>query len=132
MDPEEASRVGFSQPRLGLRGPLSFTTSKAHPVNPVGSPVTPDNMKSSQTRDLIPDNTVAVYATRKYKPVERRVKPVATTTPESAKIGRRFPSDPLEFLPVLPHTPPPFSPGSRLTQERYDELNLNKHDFLTP
>ncbi len=33
---------------------------------------------------------------------------------------------------MLPTHPPPFTPGTHLTQERYDNLDLNKYDFLWP
>ncbi|KZO92159.1 hypothetical protein CALVIDRAFT_487994, partial [Calocera viscosa TUFC12733] len=90
------------------------------------------NRIAHSTSASIPLNTRPVYAIRKYKPMDRKVKPVSTTTPEDVKIGRRFPSDPLEFLPELPIFPPDFKPGLRLTQERYDALDLNKHGFLWP
>ena len=69
---------------------------------------------------------------KKYKPVARRVKPVPGTTPEEYRILRHFPSDPLETLPPLPDSAPPFVPGARYTAERYADLNLNPTGFLWP
>ncbi|KZO93436.1 hypothetical protein CALVIDRAFT_485732, partial [Calocera viscosa TUFC12733] len=54
------------------------------------------------------------------------------THPEHLKIRRQFPSDPLENLPTLPFHPPPFRPGPRLTQERYDALSIHSNGFLWP
>ncbi|KZO90296.1 hypothetical protein CALVIDRAFT_547625 [Calocera viscosa TUFC12733] len=48
------------------------------------------------------------------------------------KIRRRFPSDPLADLIPLPTHPPPFSPGFRLTQDRFDNMEINKFGFLWP
>ncbi|KAG2341766.1 hypothetical protein BDR05DRAFT_848809, partial [Suillus weaverae] len=67
-----------------------------------------------------------------YKKVANKVKPVATTMPAHAQIIRRFPEDPLASLPFLSPTPPAFIPGTRLTQERMDELGVFKNDFLLP
>jgi hypothetical protein len=79
--------------------------------------------------DNIADDTVAVLA---YKKVAKKVHPVAASLPEDFRIIRRRPEDPLLTLPPLPTHPPPFTPGSRLTQERYDELDLNRFGFLWP
>ena len=45
----------------------------------------------------------------RYKPVERRVHPVATTLPEAARPQRRFPEDPLTTLPAITPFPPPIT-----------------------
>ncbi|KZO89821.1 hypothetical protein CALVIDRAFT_460541, partial [Calocera viscosa TUFC12733] len=68
----------------------------------------------------------------KYKPVAKRVKPIPMAHPEHLKIRRQFPSPPLENLPILPHHPPPFTPGRRLTQERYAALSIHTNGFLWP
>ena len=75
------------------------------------------------------DNTAAVLA---YKKVAKKVHPIATSLPEDFRVVRRRPEDPLLTLPPLPTQPPPFTPGSRLTQERFEELDINKFDFLQP
>ena len=67
-----------------------------------------------------------------YKKVARKVKPVPASLPEDFRTIRRIPSDPLLSLPPLPVLPPDFAPGSRLTQERLDDLQLNRYDFLWP
>jgi hypothetical protein len=67
-----------------------------------------------------------------YKKVARKVKPVPASLPEDFRTLRRIPSDPLLSLPPLPVHPPNFTPGSRLTQERLDDLQLNRYNFLWP
>jgi transposase InsO family protein len=78
---------------------------------------------------LVDDDTAAVFA---YKKVAKKVHPVAASLPEDFRVIRRRPEDPLLSLPQLPTQPPPFSPGPRLTQERFEELDINKFDFLQP
>ena len=75
------------------------------------------------------DPSVEVLA---YKKAAKKVHPVAASLPEDFRIIRRRPEDPLLSLPKLPSHPPEFTPGPRLTQERYDALELNKSDFLRP
>src|SRR5258708_39372730 len=67
-----------------------------------------------------------------YKKVSKKVHPVAASLPEDFRIIRRHPEDPLLSLPPLPTHPPPFTPGTRLTQERLDDLDLNRFNFLWP
>ncbi|KAF8802126.1 hypothetical protein BYT27DRAFT_7048625, partial [Phlegmacium glaucopus] len=67
-----------------------------------------------------------------YKKVANRIKPVATTLPEEFRIVRNIPSDPLAELPMLPTSPPEFSPGTRYTQERKESMPVNKDQFLWP
>jgi len=68
----------------------------------------------------------------KYKPVSRRKKPVPSVIPESVKVVRRFPSDPLEFLPKLPFQAPTFVHTSKLTAERMKTLALDKNRDIWP
>jgi transposase InsO family protein len=81
---------------------------------------------------LFPHDSVSTFAVKRvYKKVANKVKPVATTLPEDFRIRRFRPKDPLANLPPVLIHPPPFKPGSRLTQERLDALELNKHRFLS-
>ena len=66
----------------------------------------------------------------KYKAVDKKKRPVPSTFPESVKVLRQFPSDPLEKLPRLPSQAPEFIPTKRLTQERMDSLELEKNENL--
>jgi hypothetical protein len=45
---------------------------------------------------------VAAYVTKKYKPVARKIRPVATELPERYRIVRNIKGDPLKDLPALP------------------------------
>ena len=67
-----------------------------------------------------------------YKRVDRKIKPVPAVFPEDSKVTRTFPEDPLNSLPPLPIKPPDFVPNGRLTQERLDEMEVNKQGFLQP
>ncbi|CCO38142.1 hypothetical protein BN14_12307 [Rhizoctonia solani AG-1 IB] len=58
----------------------------------------------------------------KYKPVAQKVWPVDGVLPDEARTLRQFPQDPLALLEPLPHHPPPFTPGNRLTREQLDDL----------
>ncbi|EIN12377.1 hypothetical protein PUNSTDRAFT_32719, partial [Punctularia strigosozonata HHB-11173 SS5] len=68
----------------------------------------------------------------KYKPVARRVKPVSAILPEQFRIVRRHALDILATMQPLPTHPPPFEPGERYTQERYEAQQLNSDGFLWP
>ena len=67
-----------------------------------------------------------------YKKVANRVKPVATTMPQHARIIRKIPEDPILTIPHLSHHPPTFVPGQRLSQEWIDKLGIFKNEFLWP
>ena len=67
-----------------------------------------------------------------YKKAAKKVHPVAASLPEDFHIVWRQPEDPLLSLPELPSHPPKFTPGMRLTQDRYKALELNKSGFLWP
>src|SRR5713226_8788356 len=75
------------------------------------------------------DNAVAVLA---YKKVAQKVHPIAASLPEDFWIIQHYPEDSLLSLLPLPTHPPPFIPGTQLTQEQYNELDLNKFNFLWP
>jgi hypothetical protein len=67
----------------------------------------------------------------KYKPVARKVRPVATTLPEAAQPNRRFPEDPLLTLPTLSqHLPTPCTFGTRLMKERWEAFRGKGNGFL--
>ena len=67
-----------------------------------------------------------------YKKAAKKVHPVAASPPEDFRVIRRRPEDPLLSLPTLPSHPPEFVPGTRLTQDRLDALELDKSNFLWP
>ncbi len=66
-----------------------------------------------------PNNTpIATYAGKKYKPVSRKVRPIATELPERYRIIRHIKGDALKDMPVLPTRPAPFEPIGRYTNDR--------------
>lgn len=83
---------------------------------------------SAQSRLTLALNDASCFA---YKPVARKVRPVATTLPEDMRVARVAHPNPLEHLPELPTDPPEFEPGVRLTQERHDNMEWNRDEFLT-
>ena len=84
---------------------------------------------NSMQPDASQDPLISTFA---YKKAAKKVHPVAATLPEDFRIIRRRPEDPLLSLPPLPTHPPLFTPCSRLTQERLDDLKINKYNFLWP
>ena len=86
----------------------------------------------SSVAPLSQSNSTSSYSSLAYKKVANRVRPVPATLPEEFRIVRRSHPNPLQNLPILPTNPPDFTPGTRLTQERLNELNLNPFNFLWP
>jgi len=113
-------------------------------------PLTPSNIEFPDVRhlsfagdddDFDPQNDIilipemdeqSLKAFTAYKTVDKKIKPVSGTFPESARVHRQFPHDPLEGLRELPRVPPKFVPTTQLTQERLDSLEINKEGFLWP
>ena len=77
--------------------------------------------------DSANENTTEVFVQKKYKPVARRVKPVATTLPEEFRVVRNRVGDPLENMKPLPRVVPDFIPGKRLTKERWEAIRQEHH-----
>ena len=67
-----------------------------------------------------------------YKPVAKKVRPVAAPLEEEFRVLRRLPDEPLGGLRPLPTHPPAFVPGVRFTQERADALDLDPANWLWP
>ena len=63
------------------------------------------------------DPSVSVFASKKYKPVTLKVKPVYVELPEQFRIKREIRGDPLEAMPCLNSRPLDFVPTGRYTQE---------------
>ena len=73
------------------------------------------------------------FATKKYKPVALKVKPVMGTLPEQFQIDRKVLGDPLTGMPVLDPNPPEFVPMGRYTEEQKAGMdNVYQGDFLWP
>jgi len=69
---------------------------------------------------------------KKYKPVDKKVRPVYGTLPEEFRIVRNITGDPLEGMPVLSPTPPEFEPKGRYTQERMEDFDKAHPGFWWP
>ncbi|KAE8210185.1 hypothetical protein CF326_g10043, partial [Tilletia indica] len=76
------------------------------------------------------ESEAVVHAT--YKPVARKVRPVATNISEDDRFQIHIPPDFEDDLPKVPFSAPPFQPGQRLTQERLEELDLDPDGLLRP
>ena len=108
------------------RAGFSASTAQAAPRMQIAAmPFTEEILRAQYTLDHI-RHTFA------YKKVANRVKPVATTMPQHARIIRRFPEDPLLTLPFLSPHPPEFTEGKRLTTERVTQLGILDNPFLWP
>ena len=81
---------------------------------------------------LLDDDTDDAVIVLAYKKVAQKVHPVVASLLEDFWIIQHYPEDSLLSLLPLPTHPPPFIPGTQLTQEQYNELDLNKFDFLWP
>lgn len=72
-----------------------------------------------------------VYATKKYKPVALKVRPVYTDLPERFRIQREIKGDPLKDMPGLATNPTDFAPTGRYTLERKEIIDkIHAKDFL--
>ena len=80
----------------------------------------------------LPYSILRVHASRKYKPVALKIRPVKTDLPEEFRVKRHIIGDPLADLPTLPTHPPEFTPKGRYTEERKEIIDKNHdEDFLT-
>ena len=70
-------------------------------------------------------------AVLKYKKVDQKIRPVPMLIPESMKVHRKFPRDPLLNLPTMPYHPPQFKPSVRVTEERMADLGIAENIELS-
>ena len=96
----------------------------------IGSYFLGEYRKASEEKD---DDIVEVLASKKYKPVALKVKPVYTELPENFRIKREIKGDPLGGMPKLNPCPPDFVPTERYTAERKEAMDkVHQGDFLWP
>ena len=69
---------------------------------------------------------------KKYKPVDKKVKPVYGTLPEEFRVVRNITGDPLAGMPQLSPAPPEFSPKGRYTKERMEDFDKAHPGFWLP
>jgi len=118
---------GPNVPQRCVKKKGAFSTA----LNGVGSPLYSDQSDQCFTH-YDSDKPLPVYASKRYKPVANRVKPVKTTLPEEYRIIRIKHPDPLRGMPTLPTRPPDFTPGKLYTQERYEAHKTTMMPFLWP
>jgi len=76
---------------------------------------------------------IAAYVTKKYKPVAKKIRPVATELPEWYRIVRSIKGNPLKDLPALPTQPADFEPEGRYTFDRMRIIEkAHPEGFLWP
>jgi Integrase zinc binding domain/RNase H-like domain found in reverse transcriptase len=79
------------------------------------------------------EEIVEVYAGKKYKPVDKKVRPVYEDLPQKFRIIRDIKGDPLEHMPTLNPNPPEFEPKGRYTRERKEHMDkVHGQKFLLP
>ena len=79
------------------------------------------------------DPEVATFASRKYKPVARKIRPVLADLPDKFRITRNITGDPLADMPTLSPNPPPFTPTGRYTAENREIIDkVHPGEFLWP
>ena len=73
----------------------------------------------------------SVFAGKKYKPVDKKVRPILAELPAEFRIERNITGDPLKDLPELSTHPKEFVPTGRYTQERKDFIDkVHPEGFL--
>ncbi|SJL18320.1 uncharacterized protein ARMOST_21906 [Armillaria ostoyae] len=78
-------------------------------------------------------STKDVFATRKYKPVAQKVRPVTGGLPSEFRIERNIKGDPLKDMPKLSERPSDFIPTGRYTTERMEQIDkVHNEEFLWP
>jgi hypothetical protein len=88
---------------------------------------------SNKTTEVTEDHVLNALATKRYKPVAIKTKPVYAELPDRFRIKREIKGKPLENLPKLNPCPPDFVPTGRYTQERKEIIDeVHKGDFLWP
>jgi Integrase zinc binding domain/RNase H-like domain found in reverse transcriptase len=79
------------------------------------------------------DPEVATFASRKYKPVARKIRPVLADLPDKFRITRNIIGDPLADMPTLSPNPPPFTPTGRYTADNRALIDkVHPGEFLWP
>jgi len=87
-------------------------------------------VRPEETGDV---ESISVLATKKYKPVGLKVRPVYTELPEKYRIKRQIIGDPLKDMPRLDPNPKDYVPTRRYTEERKVMLDaLHPEGFLWP
>lgn len=82
-------------------------------------------------KPFLRSENVKIFASKKYKPVAQRTKPIIGHLPSPFRILRNITGDPLGDLPKLNPKPKPFVPTGRYTSERKEIIDkIHDSDFL--
>jgi len=139
---EKLSMRGYALPKLKMFSPTE--RRNAYVAEAANCSDLPDRSREQVNNFLMnvyrkrrdereEDPMVSVLATKKYKPVALKVKPVYAELPSQYRITRNIKGDPLAEMPRLKPNPPEFVPVGRYTQERKDDFDqIHKDDFLWP
>ena len=74
---------------------------------------------------------LAIYASKKYKPVALKIRPVETELPSRFRITREIKGDPLKDMPQLSTQPPPYAPTGCYTPKQKEVIDqVHPGDFL--
>lgn len=86
-----------------------------------------------QNEPIKDEKAYATYATKKYKPVALKVKPIYAELPDEYRIKRNIQGDPLATIPKLNPNPEDFIPTERYTKERKEAIDkVHIGNFLWP
>jgi Integrase zinc binding domain/RNase H-like domain found in reverse transcriptase len=89
-----------------------------------------DRPKLIRSTNMMEKEVREVY---KYKPVDKKIKPVIQELPAEFRIVREIKGDPLKDMPELSPKPPEFEPTGRYTEERKDQFDkIHRGEFLLP
>lgn len=133
----------FDQREEGAGGLVFWQAALKHSVSPRFPKEEPEregvayfggaaSWANARVLKWVQDEVVPIVAATKYKPVNKKVRPVPGVMPEEARTIRRFPSDPLAGYEPPPLDPPPFKDGVRVTRKRLDDAAYFKSNFLWP
>ena len=123
------SRRDLSRILSAVRNPIPRSLSPSYTPTQLAYLWLSDQLSQSTILDL--DLLGSVFTAKKYKKVENKTRPVATTLPEKFRIVRRDHPNPLVGLQPMPRRPPEFTPTGRITRERRAQMTIGD-GFLLP
>jgi hypothetical protein len=100
-----------------------------------------NNVRASETPAVTPEQLTTLKSSipvdekkkgKKYKPVDKKIRPVDGVRPMNTLVETAVPEDPALTLPPLSSTPPDFTPTGRFTEERMKMMDIDKNTHLWP
>jgi len=124
---------GSSYPYCLYKSECSTSSSQPCFMFPLSISPSFTSSNSSPSFASPPLNNLSTFATKKYKPVAKKVCPVYTNIPQNFHIIRDIKGDPLTTLPILSPHPPPFTPYGCYTIEQHEIIDkCHPPGFLLP